>query len=430
MIHEWVRSLIEEANRLQIIEIMLVPGRKPKGAGVSTSFHMVPIKDISEVSQELVEQIVEETDRGHLGIGDTRWRVTSIPSEWGTSVVMRRVAHAFALQGYPGMEERLRMLLQEAMRDFGVHVICGPVGSGKSALLSALVRTLLEKGRTVVVLEDPPEFDYRPVFHFPGSLLLVRAGAESLRDPFYRQSLLRMMDAVDIVVGEAHPENYEDLFHVAETGKRVWFTTHAVDTQRLLFRLFPLGSLRSLMVTRLVVQDDRTLPLIGLLWLPELMHVGNDLDHMHRLWQETRDYPISRALRFHALDLLEKGLLDEATLYHVGIQEPKNLVQGVHALNLSLGVMHATLEEHDLAEAISEFVGQPLPMTLTADIHWDEDRPLLEHWYPESFYGIRSANYALWVNIEKALYPRILDFYKQTQGKPTRLALALPRIES
>jgi len=96
-----------------------------------------------------------------LKSGDTDVRVSTIPTTWGESVVMRilkpsSIAVEFVSLGFrPPVEAKLQ---KEIGKPHGMIITTGPTGSGKTTTLYAILRKLNTADVKIITLEDPIEY--------------------------------------------------------------------------------------------------------------------------------------------------------------------------------------------------------------------------------------------------------------------------------
>jgi type IV pilus assembly protein PilB len=161
-------------------------------------------------------------------------RVSTMPIFYGESVVMRilqkpKFLMSLADLGYWGDNlERFKRLVQ---KPFGMIVITGPTGSGKSTTLYAALTTLNTLEKNLITLEDPVEYQLPMSKQSP---IHEKAGytfAKGLR------SILRH-DPDIILVGEMRDEETAEMaFRASMTGHLVFTTLHANTASAAVARL-------------------------------------------------------------------------------------------------------------------------------------------------------------------------------------------------
>jgi len=169
---------------------------------------------------------------------DVAFRVSSFPVEGGENVVLRvqdpgrRPASLEALGLQDGEVAVLHRLLA---RPSGLLVVAGPVGSGKTTTLYALLGELDDGTRNLVTLEDPVEYPLDGV---------VQASVDPARRIDFdsgARALLRQ-DPDVLMIGEIRDAaTAEVALRAALAGHRVLATLHAEDALAGIWRLLDLG---------------------------------------------------------------------------------------------------------------------------------------------------------------------------------------------
>ena len=120
-------------------------------------------------------------------------------------------------------------------RPFGLILICGPTGNGKSTTIAAMLREINETRPThVVTLEDPIEY------RFVSDRSLIDQRELGAHFQSFEQGLQDVLreDADVIVVGELRePETMRLTINAAESGHLVIATLHAATAEEALLRL-------------------------------------------------------------------------------------------------------------------------------------------------------------------------------------------------
>ncbi len=161
-------------------------------------------------------------------------RVSTLPTIHGESVVLRildktRFLMSLSDLGFTGENlEQFRKLVQ---KPFGMIVITGPTGSGKSTTLYAALKTLNALEKNIITLEDPVE-SYIPITK--QSQILEKAGYTFARG---LRSILRH-DPDIILIGEMRDEETAEMaFRSSMTGHLVLTTLHANTAASAVARL-------------------------------------------------------------------------------------------------------------------------------------------------------------------------------------------------
>ncbi|HEY8876620.1 MAG TPA: GspE/PulE family protein [Roseateles sp.] len=166
-------------------------------------------------------------------------RLSTMPSQYGESVVMRLLGQGSALRrldqiGMPDdMLKRFRELLG---RDAGMILVTGPTGSGKTSTLYAALAELDSEKLKVITAEDPIEY------RLPGlTQVQVNEKIELSFAKVLRAALRQDPDV--ILVGEMRDaETAEIGLRAAITGHLLLSTLHTKDTVSTPFRLLDMGA--------------------------------------------------------------------------------------------------------------------------------------------------------------------------------------------
>ena len=184
-------------------------------------------------------------------------RVSSLPVMEGEKIVMRVLDRANNVSDFDvlGLLGRNRTVLLDKIREpFGIVLITGPTGSGKSTTLYAFLQILNQEERNIVTLEDPVEYFIDGVIQSQIRPEIGYTFSAGLR------SILRQ-DPNVIMVGEIRDNETAELaIHAALTGHLVLSTLHTNDAIGSVPRLVDMGvesfllasSLQSVAAQRLV----------------------------------------------------------------------------------------------------------------------------------------------------------------------------------
>lgn len=165
-------------------------------------------------------------------------RVSCFPAVNGEKVVMRLLDRTSAMLGLPQLGflpnvlEKIDSLIKQP---YGMILITGPTGSGKSTTLYAALSRINSRDKNIITVEDPVEYRMKGVNQ---AQVNVKAGftfALGLR------SILRQ-DPDVIMVGEIRDkETAEISIHSALTGHLVFSTLHTNDAPGAITRLVDMG---------------------------------------------------------------------------------------------------------------------------------------------------------------------------------------------
>lgn len=166
-------------------------------------------------------------------------RVSSLPVIDGEKVVMRILdkSNNMADLDKLGLWGRNReVLLRKIKEPYGIILITGPTGSGKSTTLYAFLQILNQEERNIITLEDPVEYFMEGINQSQIRPEIGYTFADGLR------SILRQ-DPNVIMVGEIRDEETGELaIHAALTGHLVLSTLHTNDAIKGLPRLIDMGA--------------------------------------------------------------------------------------------------------------------------------------------------------------------------------------------
>jgi type IV pilus assembly protein PilB len=165
-------------------------------------------------------------------------RIGVIPSHHGQRIVMRVLDTAMTLRtmGELGFNDRNLELFKDMIsKPWGLVIVTGPTGSGKTTSLYAAVNQLKEHSRNIMTCEDPVEYEIAGISQSSVSDKLGLNMATLLR------ALMRQ-DPDIILVGEIRDkETAETAIRAALTGHLVLSTMHSNDAVSAIPRLLDMG---------------------------------------------------------------------------------------------------------------------------------------------------------------------------------------------
>ncbi len=176
--------------------------------------------------------------RYHLASQVVDVRVSVVPLVDGEKIVMRLLSEY--MRGYQltdlGLSPALqRQLTASAEKPFGMILVIGPTGSGKTTTLYAAVKFLNRPDVNISTIEDPVEYKIMGVNHIQVNLQTNLTFSKGLR------SIVRQ-DPDIILVGEVRDqETAEIAVNAALTGHMLLTTFHANDAASAIPRLVDMG---------------------------------------------------------------------------------------------------------------------------------------------------------------------------------------------
>jgi len=197
------------------------------------------IKVISRLN--IAEKRVPQDGRMKLVLSKTRaidFRVSTLPTLHGEKIVLRILDASSATLGIDALgyePDQRELLLAAIRRPYGMVLVTGPTGSGKTVSLYTCLNILNEPGTNISTAEDPAEINLAGVNQVNVDDKVGLTFATALRS-FLRQ------DPDIIMVGEIRDlETAEIAVKAAQTGHLVLSTLHTNDAPQTLTRLMNMG---------------------------------------------------------------------------------------------------------------------------------------------------------------------------------------------
>ena len=197
------------------------------------------IKVISRLN--IAEKRVPQDGRMRLVLSKSRaidFRVSTLPTMYGEKIVLRILDPSSATLGIDvlGYDPDQKVLLLDAIsRPYGMVLVTGPTGSGKTVSLYTCLNILNKPGINISTAEDPAEIP------LPGINQVNIDDKQGLTFPVALKAFLRQ-DPDIIMVGEIRDlETAEISIKAAQTGHMVLSTLHTNDAPSTLTRLMNMG---------------------------------------------------------------------------------------------------------------------------------------------------------------------------------------------
>jgi type IV pilus assembly protein PilB len=190
---------------------------------------------------DIAEKRVPQDGRIKLNLSRNKsidFRASTCPTLFGEKVVLRILDQSATKLGIQqlGFEDKQRFLYEEAVKKpYGMILVTGPTGSGKTVTLYTALQLLNEDGRNISTVEDPVEIRVPGINQVAQNVKQGMTFARALR-AFLRQ------DPDVIMVGEIRDlETAEIAIKAAQTGHLVLSTLHTNDAPQSVTRLMNMG---------------------------------------------------------------------------------------------------------------------------------------------------------------------------------------------
>jgi len=197
------------------------------------------IKVISKL--DISEKRVPQDGRMKLVMSKTKsidFRVSTLPTLFGEKIVMRILDATQAQMGIEALgydPDQKETLMAAIQRPYGMVLVTGPTGSGKTVSLYTCLNILNQPGINISTAEDPAEIN------LPGVNQVNINDRAGLTFPVALKAFLRQ-DPDIIMVGEIRDLETADIaIKAAQTGHMVFSTLHTNDAPATLTRLMNMG---------------------------------------------------------------------------------------------------------------------------------------------------------------------------------------------
>ncbi len=190
---------------------------------------------------DIAEKRVPQDGRIKLNLSKTKqidFRVSTLPTLFGEKVVLRILDGSAAKLGIDklGYEADQQQLFLDAIhKPYGMVLVTGPTGSGKTVSLYTALGILNDETRNISTAEDPVEI------RLPGVNQVQQNNKRGMTFAAALRSFLRQ-DPDIIMVGEIRDlETAEIAIKAAQTGHMVLSTLHTNDAPQTIARLMNMG---------------------------------------------------------------------------------------------------------------------------------------------------------------------------------------------
>jgi type IV pilus assembly protein PilB len=217
--------------------------------GILKQIARVPVKLQARIAARLkvmaqldiAEKRVPQDGRIKLNLSKSKqidFRVSTLPTLFGEKIVLRILDASAAKLGIDklGYEDDQKGLFLDAIKKpYGMVLVTGPTGSGKTVSLYTALNILNDEERNISTVEDPVEIRVSGINQVQMNVKRGMTFAAALRS-FLRQ------DPDVIMVGEIRDlETAEIAVKAAQTGHMVLSTLHTNDAPQTIARLMNMG---------------------------------------------------------------------------------------------------------------------------------------------------------------------------------------------
>ena len=190
---------------------------------------------------DIAEKRIPQDGRIKLNLSKTKqidFRVSTLPTLFGEKIVLRILDGSAAKMGIDklGYEPVQQKLFLDAIhKPYGMVLVTGPTGSGKTVSLYTALGILNDETRNISTVEDPVEI------RLPGVNQVQQNAKRGMTFAAALRSFLRQ-DPDVVMVGEIRDlETAEIAVKAAQTGHMVLSTLHTNDAPQTISRLMNMG---------------------------------------------------------------------------------------------------------------------------------------------------------------------------------------------
>ena len=261
-----LEAISKEAPIIQLVNMLIVQGVKdrasdihiePNERGLLIRFRIdgmlhdnrilpnkIKAAIISRVKilakMDIAERRLPQDGRFQVKFGsrEVDLRVSTIPTVFGEKVVLRILDKSkglIELKNLGFLAEQLDQFKSIILKSYGIILLTGPTGSGKTTTLYAALNKVNSNEKNIITVEDPVEYKLNRVNQIQILPKIDLTFANALR------SILRQ-DPDVIMVGEIRDsETAQIAVQAALTGHLVFSTLHTNDAASALTRLLDMG---------------------------------------------------------------------------------------------------------------------------------------------------------------------------------------------
>src|SRR5574344_1376871 len=248
-----VDEIISEAMHGGISDIHFEPGEREllvrfRKDGVLVIVRKLSVRLIAEVisrikimsRMDIAERRRPQDGRIHFNDGsrEVDIRVSALPTDYGQKIVLRlldkgSVIHDLSALGM--LPKHIQLAEKEIKKPYGMILITGPTGSGKTTTLYTLLQMIRSSEINISTIEEPIEYKIPGIIQTAVNPKIDLTFASALR------TLLRQ-DPDVIMVGEIRDSETAELaIRASLTGHLVFSTLHTNDAPSAIVRLIDMG---------------------------------------------------------------------------------------------------------------------------------------------------------------------------------------------
>ncbi len=207
---------------------------------------------------DITESRIPQDGRFRIRLADREvdFRVSVLPITYGGKVVMRALdksSLSIGLEKLGFLPESLGAFKKGISKPYGMILVTGPTGSGKSTTLYSILNQLNRPDKNIITIEDPVEYRVEGITQVQVKPEIGLSFANGLR------SLLRQSPDV-IMVGEIRDsETADTAVKSALTGQLILSTLHTNDAPSAVTRLVDMGVEPFLVASSLLVATAQRL---------------------------------------------------------------------------------------------------------------------------------------------------------------------------
>ncbi len=248
-----VNSIIEQAMRSNASDIHIEPSHNDirvrfRIDGDLTEIMVLPKSNLSPIvtrvkiigRMDIAEKRIPQDGRVEMKFNDREidLRISTLPTVYGEKIVLRILDKSnfnFTKEKLGFSKDNLDKLNKMIAQPYGMLLVTGPTGSGKTTTLYTILRELNVESKNVITVEDPVEYKLKGINQVQVNVKAGLTFASGLR------SILRQ-DPDTIMIGEIRDaETAEIAVRAAITGHLVLSTLHTNDSPSTVARLVDMG---------------------------------------------------------------------------------------------------------------------------------------------------------------------------------------------